>query len=138
MKRQIEGELAWRRLLGRQVEPFVNISDDEVKQVLARLQSSKGATEYHVGEIYLSANPNNQDQVLATAHKILDSIHNGGSFVAYAHEYSEASTRAVGGDRALPRRGPHRGGHPARCGLICQELPDMPCAPRPRPAAKPA
>lgn len=98
MKRQIEGELAWRRLLGRQVEPFVSVSDDEVKQVLARLQSSKGATEYHVSEIYLSANPNNSDQVLATANKILESVHNGGSFVAYAHEYSEASTRAVGGD----------------------------------------
>ena len=49
MKRQIEGEIAWRRLLGRQVEPFVSVSDDEVRQVIDRLKASKGAAEYHVG-----------------------------------------------------------------------------------------
>lgn len=98
MKRQIEGELAWRRLLGREVEPFVNISEDEVNQVLKRLEASKGANEYHVGEIYLSANPTNQDQVLANANRLVEQVRKGASFVAYAHEYSEASTRAVGGD----------------------------------------
>lgn len=98
MKKQIEGEIAWRRLLGREVEPFVNVSEDEVKQVIARLQASKGAFEYHVGEIYLSANPTNQDQVLARANQLVDQMRQGASFVALAHEYSEASTRAVGGD----------------------------------------
>lgn len=98
MKRQIEGEIAWRRLLGREVEPFVNVSEDEVRQVLKRLEAAKGATEYHVGEIYLSSNANNQEQVLANANRLVDQVRKGGSFVAYAHEYSEASTRAVGGD----------------------------------------
>ena len=98
MKRQIEGELAWRRLLGREVEPFINISDDEVRQVMKRLEDAKGAPEYHVGEIYLSATPATQDQVLANANRLVEQIKQGGSFVAYAHEYSEASTRSVGGD----------------------------------------
>ncbi len=98
MKRQIEGELAWRRLLGRQVEPFVNVSDDEVNQVINRLKASKGAAEYHVGEIYLSATPLNQAQVLAKANDLVEKIKAGSSFVAYAHEFSEASTKAVGGD----------------------------------------
>ncbi|NIJ07051.1 peptidyl-prolyl cis-trans isomerase SurA [Sphingomonas vulcanisoli] len=98
MKRQIEGELAWRRLLGREVEPFVNVSDDEVNQVIARLKASKGTAEYHVAEIYLSATPINQAQVLAKANDLVDKIRRGSSFVAYAHEFSEASTKAVGGD----------------------------------------
>ena len=98
MKKQIEGELAWRRVLGRQVEPFVNISDDEVNQVIARLKASKGAAEFHVAEIYLSATPINQAQVLAKANDLVDKIRHGSSFVAYAHEFSEASTKAVGGD----------------------------------------
>ncbi len=98
MKRQIEGELAWRRLLGREVEPFVNISDDEVRQVMKRLEDAKGAPEYHVGEIYLSATPATQDQVQANANRLVEQIKQGASFVAYAHEYSEASTRSVGGD----------------------------------------
>jgi peptidyl-prolyl cis-trans isomerase SurA len=98
MKRQIEGEIAWRRLLGRQVEPFVSVSDDEVKQVIDRLKASKGANEYHVGEIYLSAPLGSEAQVMANANRLVEQIRKGGSFVAYAHEYSEASTKAVGGD----------------------------------------
>lgn len=98
IKRQIEGELAWQRLLDRKVQPFVNVGDDEVKQVIARLNASKGAKEYHVGEIFLSATPQTEEQVHANAERVMDQIRTGGSFVAYARQYSEASTAAVGGD----------------------------------------
>jgi peptidyl-prolyl cis-trans isomerase SurA len=98
IKRQIEGELAWQRLLDRKVQPFINVGDDEVKQVIARLNASKGAKEYHVGEIFLSATPQNDEQVHANADRVMDQIRKGGSFVAYARQYSEASTAAVGGD----------------------------------------
>jgi len=98
LKRQIEGEMAWRRLLSREVEPFVSVSDEEVKQVIARMQAAKGAPEYHLSEIYLSATPTNQTQVQANAQRIMDQIRQGASFAAYARQYSEASTAAVGGD----------------------------------------
>jgi peptidyl-prolyl cis-trans isomerase SurA len=97
MKRQIEGELAWRRLLSREVEPFVSVSDEEVNAVIDRMKASKGAQEYDVGEIFLSATPATQDQVTANAERIVDQIRKGGSFVAYARQYSEASTAAAGG-----------------------------------------
>jgi peptidyl-prolyl cis-trans isomerase SurA len=98
LKRQIEGEMAWRRLLGREVEPFVSVSDEEVNQVIARMKAAKGAAEYHVSEIYLSATPANETQVQANAQRIMDQIRQGASFAAYARQYSEASTAAVGGD----------------------------------------
>jgi peptidyl-prolyl cis-trans isomerase SurA len=98
LKRQIEGELAWQRVLNRKVEPFVNIGDDEVKGVIARLNASKGAKEYHVGEIYLSSTPTTDATVHANADRIMEQLRKGGSFVAYARQYSEASTAAVGGD----------------------------------------
>ena len=98
LKRQIEGELAWRRLLGREVEPFVSVSDEEVNQVIKRMEAAKGEPEYHVGEIYMAATPVTQNQVLANAHRIVDQVRQGGSFVAYARQYSQASTAAVGGD----------------------------------------
>ncbi|MEH3106763.1 MAG: peptidylprolyl isomerase [Sphingomonas fennica] len=98
LKRQIQGELSWRRVLSRKVEPFVNVGEDEVRQVMARLNASKGAQEYRVGEIYLSANVNNNAQVLANAQRIVEQVRQGASFVAYARQYSEASTAAVGGD----------------------------------------
>lgn len=98
IKRQIEGELAWQRVLNRKVEPFVNIGDDEVKGVISRLKASKGAKEYHVGEIYLSSTPTTDAQVHANVDRVMEQLRKGGSFVAYARQYSEASTAAVGGD----------------------------------------
>ena len=98
IKRQIEGELAWSRLLRRRVEPFVNVSDKEVQAVIDRLEASKGTKEYRVGEIYLSATPENQNEVAANARKIVEQIKKGGSFPAYARQFSEASTASVGGD----------------------------------------
>lgn len=98
LKRQIKAELAWNRLLSRNVRPFVNVSDDEVNAIIERINTTKGTTEYRLGEIYLSSTPENQEQVFANARKILEEIQKGGSFVAYARQFSEASTAAVGGD----------------------------------------
>ncbi len=98
LKRQIKGELTWSRLLRRNVEPLVNVSDDEVNAIISRINSTKGTTEYHLGEIYLAATPENQDQVYANAAKILEQLRQGGSFQAYARQFSEASTAVVGGD----------------------------------------
>ena len=105
LKRQIEGETALRRLLGRQVEPFVSVSDEEVKQVIARLEASKGEPEYHVGEIFISSTPATESQSMANANRIVEQVRNGASFVAYARQYSEASTAAVGGDLGWVRTG---------------------------------
>ncbi|MEP6786176.1 MAG: SurA N-terminal domain-containing protein, partial [Sphingomonadales bacterium] len=95
IKRQIQGELAWSRLLRRRVEPFVNVSDDEVQAVIARLEASKGTREFRVGEIYLSATTENQAEVASNAAKIVDQLKKGGSFPAYARQFSEASTASV-------------------------------------------
>jgi peptidyl-prolyl cis-trans isomerase SurA len=98
LKRQIRGELAWQRLLRRNVEPFVNVADEEVKEVLERLKASKGTEEYRVGEIFLSATEENKAAVLQNAQKIVEELKKGASFVGYARQFSEASTAAVGGD----------------------------------------
>jgi peptidyl-prolyl cis-trans isomerase SurA len=98
LKRQIEGEQAWRHVLSRKVEPFIAVSDEEVNAIIKRLNASKGANEYHVGEIFLSATPATMTEASANAGRIVDQIRNGASFPAYARQFSEASTAAVGGD----------------------------------------
>ncbi|MGI4878272.1 MAG: peptidylprolyl isomerase [Janthinobacterium lividum] len=98
IRSQIKGELAWSRLLRRKVEPLVNVGDDEVQSVIAKLNASKGKDEYHVGEIFLSATPETETQVMTDAGRIVGQIRGGASFVAYARQFSEASTAGVGGD----------------------------------------
>ena len=105
LKRQIRGEMSWQRLLRRNVNPFVNVSDDEVRETIKRQEEAKGTDEYRVGEIFLYANSENHDAVGQNALKIVEQLKKGGSFVAYARQYSEASTAPVGGDLGWVRLG---------------------------------
>lgn len=105
LKRQIEGEVAWENLLRRNIMPFVNVSAEEVNDVLKRMNEAKGTDEYRVGEIFLSATTENRAQVLANAQAIMEQLQQGGSFVGYARQYSEASTAVVGGDLGWVRLG---------------------------------
>jgi peptidyl-prolyl cis-trans isomerase SurA len=96
IKRQIHGEIAWRRLQGREIE--VNISDEEVRSVMERQIAAKGTQEYRVSEIFLSATSETAAEVQSNAQRIVQQIRNGASFIAYARQFSEASTAGVGGD----------------------------------------
>ncbi|WP_118857058.1 peptidylprolyl isomerase [Sphingomonas mesophila] len=98
VRRQIHGEIAWRRIQGQKIESRSSVGEDEVKAVLERLEASKGSQQYRVGEIYIPATAATMDQARANAAQIIDGIRQGGSFVAYARQFSQASTAAVGGD----------------------------------------
>ncbi len=98
LKRQIKGELAWTRLLRRNVEPQINVSDQEVLAIIERINANKGKPEFNLSEIYLSATSENEAQVTETAKRIVEQLRAGGSFAGYARQYSEASTAVVGGD----------------------------------------
>ena len=98
IKRQIHGEMAWTRLQDARMLPFVNPSEDEVQQIIDRLNASRGTQEYRVGEIFLSATPETADTARANALRIIEQLKSGASFQAYARQFSEASTAAVGGD----------------------------------------
>ena len=104
LKRQIEGELAWQRIVGR-LALFVNVSQEEVEERMRRQQEAQGMEEYRVAEIYLSANSTNEPAVLENANRIIEQLREGGSFQAYARQFSEASTAAVGGDLGWIRLG---------------------------------
>ena len=105
LKRQILGELSWQRLLQRNVSPFVSVSDEEVNELIERLEASRGTNEYRLGEIFLAATPETEASVEQNGRQIVDQLRQGGSFVAYARQFSQASTAAVGGDLGWVRLG---------------------------------
>ncbi len=106
LRRQIEAELAWSRYLRKRVEPFINVGDTEVEGIIKRIQASKGTEEFHVKEIYLTATPEREQQVLSQARALIAEIQKGEKpFETVAEEYSEASTRSVGGDLGWVRAG---------------------------------
>jgi peptidyl-prolyl cis-trans isomerase SurA len=105
LKRQIHGEMAWTRLQRSKIEPFVNVSEDEVQAVIDRLNAAKGTQEFKVSEIFLSATPETAAEVRANAVRIVQQLRGGASFLAYARQFSEASTAALGGDLGWVRVG---------------------------------
>jgi len=103
LKRQIQGELAWENLLRRNITPFVNVSAEEVNEILRRLEEARGTDEYRLGEIYMNATLENREAVLQNMQRIMQQLEQGGSFVAYARQFSEATTAVVGGDTGFLR-----------------------------------
>ena len=98
IRRQIMGEIAWRRLQSKKIESSVSVGDEEVQAVIDKLNASKGADEYRVGEIFIRSTSANEQEALNRSQQVFGALQQGGSFVAYARQYSEASTQAVGGD----------------------------------------
>ena len=99
LKRQIEGELTWQRYLRRKVEPTVNVGDAEVKGILDRLEAAKGTEEFHLREIYIKGDGDRAPQAMASAQQVMDQIKTGKApFEYYARNFSDATTKAVGGD----------------------------------------
>ena len=105
VKQQIRGEFAWDRLLSRNIQSTTNVSTEEVESVVQRMNDAKGQDEFHLGEIYLSAPPENVAAVVENARKIIQALQSGGSFAAYARQFSEASTAVVGGDLGWVKAG---------------------------------
>lgn len=103
LNHQIEAEIAWSRYLSKEVEPFVNVGDQEVNAILSRLKADQGTEEYHLREIYMSATPDRQQEVHDNLQKMMQQIQSGGQPFDYYAQFSEASTRAVGGDLSWVR-----------------------------------
>lgn len=98
MRRQILGALSWREVQRRQIDPFVTVGEEEVAAIVTRLNASRGTAEYRVAEIFMSATPETATEVAANATRIVRQIRAGAPFPAYARQFSEASTAALGGD----------------------------------------
>ncbi|WP_260483935.1 peptidylprolyl isomerase [Sphingomicrobium flavum] len=96
--RQIQGEMAWARLRQAKIESTVTVGDDEVDEIIKKLEASKGTTEYRVSEIYLASNPSTDAQVRERAQTILEQLGQGASFGALARVHSESTAAIVGGD----------------------------------------
>lgn len=96
IKRQVEAELAWSRLLRKRVN--VNVGEAEVKAMIDRLTAQKGTDEYHVYEIYQNATPDRAQEVSGGMKKMIDQMREGTPFDYLARTYSQSSTRAKGGD----------------------------------------
>lgn len=99
LRSQIRTTLAWTKLVQRRLRPSVEIGDEEVQQVLDRIQANAGKPEYLVAQIFLAVDRSDQDEeVRQLAERLVEQISQGVSFPAVASQFSQSADAAVGGD----------------------------------------
>lgn len=99
LRAQMRSRVAWSRLVNRRLAPRIDIGAEEVDEVLARLEASRGENTYRLWEIFLSVNsPDEEASIRETAERLVEQIRGGARFSALARQFSQAATAAVGGD----------------------------------------
>lgn len=96
---QIRANLTWQKLLARTVAPTIEIGDEEIDDVIARVNATAGVTEYRVGEILLPVdNPADAAEIRTLAGRLVEQLRGGAVFQAVAQQFSKSATAATGGD----------------------------------------
>ncbi len=96
---QIEAELAWTDLVRKKFLSRVAPGDEQVDEVLARMEANAGRPEYLAAEIFLSVeSPEDEEEVRRSALRLVDQLRAGAAFNATARQFSQAATAATGGD----------------------------------------
>ena len=99
LRAQFRAGIAWSKLVRRRLSPRIEIGDEEVDEILARLKAARGEATYHLAEIFLSVNePDEESEIRQTAERMVEQIRGGARFSALARQFSQAATAAVGGD----------------------------------------
>ncbi|MEQ8396845.1 peptidylprolyl isomerase [Thalassobaculum sp.] len=105
--RQLKSQVAWTKLVRRRFGNDVTISQEEVTDVLQRMEADAGKTQKRVSEIVLTVDdPSTEDQVRQLAERIVEQLKAGANFSAVARQFSASANAAVGGDVGwiLPER----------------------------------
>ncbi|MCZ6604950.1 MAG: peptidylprolyl isomerase [Alphaproteobacteria bacterium] len=98
---QVRADLTWQKLLVRTESDAIQVSDEQIDEVLDRIRSSEGQSEYQVVELLLLANERagiSKADVRALAVRLIDQVRGGTSFGNIAIQFSDSPSASRGGD----------------------------------------
>lgn len=107
VERQLKAQVAWAKLVRRRFGNDVNVSQEEVSDVLTRMSADAGKTQKRISEIVLPVDdPGNEEQIRQLAVRIVEQLRGGANFAAVARQFSGSANAAIGGDVGwvLPER----------------------------------
>lgn len=107
VERQLKAQVAWAKLVRRRFGNDVNVSQEEVSDVLIRMANDAGKTQKRISEIVLPVDdPANEEQVRQLAVRIVEQLRGGANFASVARQFSGSANAAIGGDVGwvLPER----------------------------------
>ncbi len=105
-REQVRSQLTWNALVVRRLRPSVEVSEDEVEEIVRRITANRGLKQRRVSEIFLAVDTAQQaDEILGNAQRLFDQLRAGASFPALARQFSEAASAARGGDLGWVQEG---------------------------------
>lgn len=99
LRTQLVSDLAWNKVVSRRFGPLVQIGDDEISEVISRLEADANKPTYLVSEVLLTFdNPSQEAEILDGASRLVEQLRQGAPFPAVAQQFSQSSSAATGGD----------------------------------------
>ena len=106
---QLRAQIAWSKVIGRRLRPRVIVGQDEIDEVLARMQSQEGQSEHRISEILIA--PEGVDgfaQARQSAQDIAEQARAGTPFADLARQFSQALSAVDAGVVGWVRTGQMR------------------------------
>lgn len=95
---QLRSEIVWNTVLRRKLNPKIQISDEEIAEVLARYNKAQGLQERQIAEIFLPVDtPKQEAEVANTTRRLIAQMKKGAPFTAIARQFSQSNTARNGG-----------------------------------------
>ena len=98
LEARLRATVAWTKLVRKRLRPRITIGEDEIDEVIDRIRSRQGETEFNLNEILLSIDhPTEEASVYKMALRIIQQVRVGADFSAIARQFSQSATGAAGG-----------------------------------------
>jgi peptidyl-prolyl cis-trans isomerase SurA len=99
LERQLEAGIGWQRLIRGRYGRNVDVSEQDIDDVIARYLANRDRPEYLVAEIFLPVDdPGGEAEIRQLADSLVRQIRGGAAFSAVAREFSRSAGAAQGGD----------------------------------------
>lgn len=103
---QIEATRAWDKVVFRRHGTNARAGDEEIEEVLQRIEQARGKLEYLVSEIFLAVDsPEDEAQIRQEARRLIDQIRQGATFGSVAVQFSQAASAATQGNIGWVKQG---------------------------------
>jgi len=98
LEAQLRAEISWSKLVHRRLVRNVQIGDEEIDEVLAKLHANAGRAEQNISEIFLPIDsPEQEEDVRISSLGLLRQLREGATFAAMARQFSRGATASQGG-----------------------------------------
>lgn len=98
LESQLRAEIAWTKLVRRRFANSVQIGDEEIDEILQRLEDNAGKSQNRISEIFLPVDsPVAMPEVMNEARRLRQQLSQGADFAALARQFSRGPTAPEGG-----------------------------------------